>query len=813
MFKSSGLGAPTAAPSPELCLISCMKFFKPIVTGVMVGAAVCANAEMVAHFDMQANLGSITETVSGNKFAVEGNFAPESVKGINGSALRFDGYTSHVDAAIGDIIPSGTKTMTVSLWVAVPCYPIIEIDTNTTEKTPIVSCLDKTAKTGFGFYLGFNGKYSFSTYVGGWPVSIDVDTPLPTYQWNNLVAVVDCANRSVKLYNNGIEVGSGKANGSVSMAASTLYMGQGTETRKSGPFELMSFNGLISDVSIWDEAKTQEEIQGWQTSETPDLVVPSSRFADDLLRPRFHGMPDAGWTNESHGMYYSNGRYHVFFQKNGDGPYMARLHWGHISSENLYDWREEKIAVAPGDSYDIKGCWSGCVFADDVITGGQPNIIYTGVDYGKAMISQAVPESADLINWIKYAGNPIISGRPSGLSDDFRDPYFFRNGDNAYIIVGSSKGGIGTTTLHRYNATSGTWSNTGDLFFSGSTVAADGTFWEMPTVTKMANGKWLFTATPQATLQGVRTLYWTGSIADDGKFVADAKSSSPRLVEMTSHDGFGLLSPTIYQHDGKTLVLGIVPDKLPSASNWNLGWAHCYSLPREWSLTDDGTLLQKPYEGLTGLRTATAYSRDNFVLTGSESLSPVSGRQVEICGTFEVGSSEFGFNIFKNGSAEGVIKYNPASGELIADFSGLTRLINDEGTYNGVYRCALSERPATGSDMKINIFIDHSIVDIFVNDKWATSIRVFPTDADANGLEAFSAASTTVKTLKAWTLAGANGDGGVTEIQSDENGYNGPVDVYNLQGIRLRSNVLPSEATDNLPKGIYIVGNKKVVVK
>ncbi|MDE6399408.1 MAG: hypothetical protein K2L68_00925, partial [Muribaculaceae bacterium] len=27
-----------------------------------------------------------------------------------------------------------------------------------------------------------------------------------------------------------------------------------------------------------------------------------------------------GWTNECHGMYYSEGRYHLFFQKNGDFP-------------------------------------------------------------------------------------------------------------------------------------------------------------------------------------------------------------------------------------------------------------------------------------------------------------------------------------------------------------------------------------------------------------------------------------------------------------------------------------------------------------
>jgi len=43
--------------------------------------------------------------------------------------------------------------------------------------------------------------------------------------------------------------------------------------------------------------------------------------------------------------------------------------------------------------------------------------------------------------------------------------------------------------------------------------------------------------------------------------------------------------------------------------------------------------------------------------------------------------------------------------------------------------------------------------------------------------------------------------------------YNEVVNVYNAQGQLMRRNVKASEATLNLPAGIYIVGNKKVVVK
>lgn len=772
------------------------------------------SASVVAHFPMDVVSGKITETVSGAKFDVKGNFPPENMPGAIGQALRFDGYTSYVEGPLGAIIRSGSSEMTVSAWVALPCYPIIEIDKETTIQTPVISTIDETSKTGFGFFLGFNGQWSFRAYVGGWLVTVNASTPLPTYQWNCMTAVIRSDTRQVILYNNGVEVGSNRCAGSLDFPASTLRMGRGTQNIFSGPFLLTSFNGLIDDVTIWNEALSQSAIASWKAENAPDLDIPESRFASDLLRPRFHGMPAAGWTNECHGMYYSDGRYHLFFQKNGDGPYMARLHWGHISSENLYDWREERIALAPSDRYDIKGCWSGCVFSDNAITGGNPNILYTAVDYARATIAQAAPESDLLDKWVKSSRNPIINGRPDGLSDDFRDPYFFRHGDNAYIIVGSSKNGVGTTTLHRYNSSNGLWSNNGDIFFSGKSATIDGTFWEMPNITPMPDGKWLFTATPLGASQGVRTLYWTGDINSEGKFVPDTKSLVARQVELNSRDGFGLLSPTIYNHNGKVIALGIVPDKLPSATNWKLGWAHCYSLPREWSINEDGNLIQKPFESLTGLRTSAMFSKKDFYLNGSLDLSPVNGREAEICATFEVGTAEFGFNIFKSDSAEGKIYYKPSTGQLIADFSKLPRLSNDNGVYDGIYVCSLPERPSAGEKIKINIFIDHSILDIFVDDKWATSIRVFPTEKTNPSIEAFASASTKVVDLSAWILnVKANGSGIDDIIQENDSSYKKLVNVYNLQGALIRSNVAEDVATENLPKGFYIAGDKKILIK
>lgn len=197
------------------------------------------------------------------------------------------------------------------------------------------------------------------------------------------------------------------------------------------------------------------------------------------------------------------------------------------------------------------------------------------------------------------------------------------------------------------------------------------------------------------------------------------------------------------------------------------------------------------------MRSETMYSQLNFDLSSAIDLSPVAGRAVEICGNFEVGASTFGFNVFKSATGEGKIYYNPSSGEIIADFSGLNRLVNDNNVYNGIYSCPLPVRPAEGESLKINIFLDHSIVDIFVNDRYATSIRVFPTDADANGIEAYSDSTTRVTDLKAWVLDSHN-SGVATISQGNTNS-----EIYNLHGMKIDS--------ASQINGIYISNGKKIL--
>ena len=735
----------------------------------------------VAHFDMSLNNGKITEQVTKSEYSVMSQLPACTLAGIDGQALRFDGYSNYVRAGL----PGGlsTEALTVSVVLAAESYPMMQVDVAETTPTFATICgnLDEDGKKGFAFELSSQGDLRFRYgSASGYLMTVTGSKKLPRGQWHNLTAVLDKANNSATLYLNGESIGTGRmSRADIAHSNIDFYIGKDATEKKEGPFLINTFCGAIDDIVIYNATSVPSAF----TSQVAEFNYPSERYAGNVWRPQFHGMPSGSWTNETHGMIYSGGRYHVFFQKNANGPYMSRLHWGHISSENLYNWTEEPIAIAPGENYDIKGCWSGCIYED----GGNTYILYTAVDNARATIVRAKAKDTSLMEWEKEG--IIINGAPSGLSADFRDPYYFEANGQKYIIVGTSKNNIGACTLHKLNGT--TWTNDGTLFFQGGNANQHGTFWEMPNVTPMGNGKYLFTCTPLNTGVGVRTLCWVGTIGTDGKFTPDG---GVQYLEMggISHDGYGLLSPTIYQKDGKTLLLGIVPDKLPTQNNFEMGWAHNYSLPRELTINTNGELVQKPYSGLAAMRTTTTVTKE-LTLIGNESLYPVSGHQIELLGEFSATTGTMGFHFLKSGDHQASLSYDADHKTLTLDITSLSRQTNDNGIYNGIYSITVPENMT-----KLHVYLDGSIMDIFVNDKWAYSVRLFPTDASQVDVEVFSTVSTSVK-ISAWTLDAKHGGTGISEILRP-NEADGK--YYDLQGRQLTG--IPQ-------RGFYIQNGKKYV--
>lgn len=97
-------------------------------------------------------------------------------------------------------------------------------------------------------------------------------------------------------------------------------------------------------------------------------VQPDAKLTNEsLYRPAFHFTPKQGWMNDPNGMIYLNGQYHLFFQHYPDGTVWGPMHWGHATSSDLVQWKEQAIALYP-DSIGM--IFSGSAVLDKNNTSG-----------------------------------------------------------------------------------------------------------------------------------------------------------------------------------------------------------------------------------------------------------------------------------------------------------------------------------------------------------------------------------------------------------------------------------------------------------
>ncbi|MEO6347057.1 MAG: glycoside hydrolase family 32 protein [Aquaticitalea sp.] len=151
---------------------------------------------------------------------------------------------------------------------------------------------------------------------------------------------------------------------------------------------------------------------------------------ESLYRPNFHFTPSKGWMNDPNGMFYLNGKYHLYFQYYPKDNVWGPMHWGHATSEDLIVWKEQPIALFP-DALGYIFSGSAIVdidntagFAKDGKTAVVAIFTYHNIEGEKAgkidFQSQGIAYSLDEgQTWTKYKGNPVL---PNPGIKDFRDP-------------------------------------------------------------------------------------------------------------------------------------------------------------------------------------------------------------------------------------------------------------------------------------------------------------------------------------------------------------------------------------------------------
>jgi sucrose-6-phosphate hydrolase SacC (GH32 family) len=147
----------------------------------------------------------------------------------------------------------------------------------------------------------------------------------------------------------------------------------------------------------------------------------------EKLRPQFHFTSRRGWNNDSNGMIYYDGEYHLFYQHNPYGWKWGNMTWGHAVSEDIIHWKELGDAIHPDRLGTI---FSGSAVVDVNNTAGFQTgyekvivCIYTSAG-GRNPMSKGRPFTQSIAysndrgrTWTVYENNPVI-GHISGSNRD-----------------------------------------------------------------------------------------------------------------------------------------------------------------------------------------------------------------------------------------------------------------------------------------------------------------------------------------------------------------------------------------------------------
>ena len=477
-------------------------------------------------------------------------------------------------------------------------------------------------------------------------------------------------------------------------------------------------------------------------------------LAGDKFRPLYHFQPPVNWMNDPNGTIFWNGYYHLFYQyaEHIPEPADGSCHWAHAVSKDLIHWTDLPVALAPSpDGPDNKGCFSGCT----VINNGVPTIIYYGV-FGGICIATS---DDDMITWKKSVHNPVIPAPTGDEEWKVHDPFVWKNGDYWYCINGSQSGEgrqIGTSHDAGFMFRSKdmiTWEYMYPLYEPGkeSDLAA-------PNFFKLANKYCLLFASHTRGAQ-----YYIGTYANN-KFVPESHGRMNYTVfeavdtENTPHDRVtsgDIMSPGSWElYDGRRMMMVWVTEGRTREVQTSSGWSGTMSLPREISLSDDNTLEIRPLSELKSLR------KDQSTLMGVHlnkdkvmSLGGVGGNCIEIEAEFQSSDSgEIGLKVCcsRDGSEETVITYSYEKQTLTLDVSKSTLSEDFVGTASQEGPLILGD----GESLKLRVFIDRSVVEVFANDRQCLTKRIYPSREDSIGVRGFAnKKDSTIKILNKWNMS------------------------------------------------------------
>lgn len=461
------------------------------------------------------------------------------------------------------------------------------------------------------------------------------------------------------------------------------------------------------------------------------------QITNDRYRLGYHVMAKSGWINDPNGFCYFNGYYHIFYQHY---PYSAEwgpMHWGHARSKDLVHWETLPIALTPGSKEDKDGCFSGSA----IVKGDTLYLFYTGHHYyddgdpEHFWQNQNMAYSTDGVNFTKYENNPVIASEPEDNTQHFRDPKVWEDNGHYYMIIGSQeKDGLGRVILYQSTDLKD-WDYIGPIAKSES-LNEEGFMWECPDLFKL-NDKDILICSPQGIehqekqyLNLFQTGYFLGHLNSD-------KTSFNRdeFIELDhGHDFYA--AQTTVTPDGRRILIGWMAmweSPMPEKED---GWAGALTLPRELELKDNH-IYMKPVEELQSLRMQTLET--NKITLDSPTLLSDQSSHLEINLEHHFETTEEITTSFelKDTSDHSLLtlKYNTQTNEF-----ELYRADKDDSRFASI---------TPSKQLKLQVYIDKSSVEIFINDGEAVfTERYYTEDVPNVWIDASHNVATTYKVYR-----------------------------------------------------------------
>ena len=513
--------------------------------------------------------------------------------------------------------------------------------------------------------------------------------------------------------------------------AETIYVRLAkSKTDYTVPFDLTPYKGhdVMLDVVIPQSRGSVREAKDdacWRGIVLADTFDTANR---EKYRPAFHHTPRYGWMNDPNGMFYKDGRWHLYYQYNPYGSKWQNMTWGHSVSDDLVNWEHLPEAIRPNG---LGSVFSGsCAVDHDNTAGfGSDAVIALYTSAGTSQMQSLASSTDDGLTFNIYPSNPVLT-----LESEARDPKVFWNDSTKEwnMILAHA---LDHEMLIFSSPDMKSWTLQSSF---GKGLGAQGGVWECPDLFALPvagtdEKKWvlLCNINPDGPFGGSGTQYFVGDF--DGKtFKADTDAAGNVSTKWLDYGKDHYATVTWSDApDGRRVALGWMSNWQYAADVPTMQFRSANTLPREMGLfrAPDGEVYASsaPSPELEALRGKLAAKVKKTTVgrkARSFALPSENGGICEILMDIEASKAKTVNIVFSNSQGEKVVmQYDPAAATLSFDRtqSGITDFSE------GFPAVTVTPTHEASGRIALRIFVDRSSMEVFGNDgEFVMTNLVFP---------------------------------------------------------------------------------------